>query len=1463
MPSLSKKVLTLYIRNGCERQFILSMYGDPERDKYGLPPRQKSRAGLGLVGKAGYNWQDEKVSELKEIFGEGNVHMIPVEKGKRPKVIPLLPILLQTKEYQFIVEAAYDPDTEIFRSAIGFTSLTDYFGNPLDVSETHPDIIQILSPTFKGLPGKYIDDNRNPYKIGVRSNGDTYHLDDHDERLRLRVIDVKLASEPGAHYFAEVVYYSMTLVAWLEENQLEDQYVVIAAPAVWPGSHEASNFAVQNQEWKKTAYIPTSEDISISLEKDLEVATFDVFAPRLRRLLVEELPALLAKPWQELRWHVDFHCKGCEFLGYPWTDKDGKIDNHPNQCLPTAEKSDHLSRVFGLSRGACQQLNNHQIDKTSSLAITSPDSPAFDEHQGLRAKRTTYPHRALSLLQTKTSIIPNSGGDALMPKWPDLHIYLFLDYDLSTAFTSSIGIRAFWKEPLPYQTHIPASDRHEKKWTEKSGDDEVFLIDSPSLDRERAEFLKFLRHLKKILYEVITQDQNDSQNGRRDRKTQRSSYQIYIWDESQHKHLMRLIGRHLPYILADPDIRTLAWLFPPPELLQNAEDATRQSPITLVSTVVGNTVAVPVAHHYRLMDVVKFIKPSGLPAPSIHPLYEEPFSDLIPAERIHGWWNRIDQWDEIQIQIKKTTQRKTYALNLLISQLEQELKQVLSTQAAPSISKQPRNIGDIAPQSRLWLEFTRLNIALQGFDIHTIRSMPPHEREARLKSARLTKRLSGQEEQSALDALIISAGKTLSRSNDLFLYKMSPDSREVNIKPGDFLYALAPENRFGFLDEHPYRYTKDTSLEKSVHGSTIEVSGITGVSIEAIDRIHGYIALRASVENRIRQLESETVLDFSANVILDPIHKDYLTKKVQLTLQGIGNPSCAISDPKTFLALGIQSNTQPGNSPITPAAEILWQAPVVHSQLTNRAITPIRKELESYFSKTNIGLDYSQWEAWQQALSRRFSLIWGPPGTGKSHTLRATVMGAILGAYLNHQPLHLLITANTYNAIDNVLLDLEKELKSLFPVKPYTLYRVQSKWHPIPDGIGTNYPDLVNLPLNKATPSNDIRDLLDRLNEQSGILILGCPPQQLHNLSVAGKNNEKPKDTIKPWFDLIILDEASQMDVASSALVFSKLSPMGSCVLAGDDLQLPPVQQAEPPKDLEDLVESAYNYFRRHHGILPNALDVNYRSNSTLVEFTKVAGYSANLESYSPNLKLHFASDLPSQKPTDWPEQLYWNDQWNELLDPAHPAVCFIYEDTISSQINDFEADSAAALIWLLNKYLDSKLENERGIEGKIKPYLPTSKYISSDFWKNAVGVVTPHRVQMGKIVYRLQEIFSSDPVEDIRGAVDTVERFQGQQRNVIIASFGLGDPDIIDSEDEFLYNLNRFNVLTSRARAKVILFVTRSLLDHLSDDSKVLEQSRLIKQFAEGFCQPVGSITLGFYKQNGVITRSGQLRRR
>ena len=127
------------------------------------------------------------------------------------------------------------------------------------------------------------------------------------------------------------------------------------------------------------------------------------------------------------------------------------------------------------------------------------------------------------------------------------------------------------------------------------------------------------------------------------------------------------------------------------------------------------------------------------------------------------------------------------------------------------------------------------------------------------------------------------------------------------------------------------------------------------------------------------------------------------------------------------------------------------------------------------------------------------------------------------------------------------------------------------------------------------------------------------------------------------------------------------------------------------------------------------------------------------------------------------------------------------------------------ALLFLLQGRMASRLSNENhAVTGA--PLLPsTTPYAAMDVWREAVGVVTPHRAQQGLIVTRLLQVFNAtgQMADCIKDAVDTVERFQGQQRDVIIASYTLGDPDQIAEEEEFLMSLNRFNVIASRARAQ------------------------------------------------------------
>jgi DNA replication ATP-dependent helicase Dna2 len=92
------------------------------------------------------------------------------------------------------------------------------------------------------------------------------------------------------------------------------------------------------------------------------------------------------------------------------------------------------------------------------------------------------------------------------------------------------------------------------------------------------------------------------------------------------------------------------------------------------------------------------------------------------------------------------------------------------------------------------------------------------------------------------------------------------------------------------------------------------------------------------------------------------------------------------------------------------------------------------------------------------------------------------------------------------------------------------------------------------------------------------------------------------------------------------------------------------------------------------------------------------------------------------------------------------------------------------------------------------------------------IGVVAPYRAQGREIRSQLRQIL---PDAEMRQqiVVDTVERMQGQEREVIIVSLTTSNPTYAANLAEFFFQPERLNVAITRPRTKLIIVGSRHVL--------------------------------------------------
>jgi DNA replication ATP-dependent helicase Dna2 len=400
------------------------------------------------------------------------------------------------------------------------------------------------------------------------------------------------------------------------------------------------------------------------------------------------------------------------------------------------------------------------------------------------------------------------------------------------------------------------------------------------------------------------------------------------------------------------------------------------------------------------------------------------------------------------------------------------------------------------------------------------------------------------------------------------------------------------------------------------------------------------------------------------------------------------------------------------------------------------------------------GFTASQMDAFTAMVDHDLQLVWGPPGTGKTHFLASAIL-CLAEAHRRHElPLRVLLTGFTNAAIDNAL-------RKLIDLAGNGIYQG-------------------NLPIRKIVKDkSDVavavkpKAAAAQFAQDNPICVLGTTVWQARKT--------EPQDLI---YDLVVIDEGSQLKVAETAIPVRRLRPGGRLLIAGDDRQLPPIVQGDyPVTEGEPLLHRSILEALRERDpqdVTVAPLLENFRMCDVLCTYPASSIYPA---AYAPanrevaDRRLSFRAPLP-------------DGFLGKVLDPAHPMVMCVMEEASGAAENLKEARLVAA------------------VAVKLRELLPEGT--DEEFWAERLFIVSPHHAQIRAINKELHKRRDWDATP----FVDTVDKMQGQECDVVLVSYGVADVETALQQKEFIYSLNRLNVAITRARMKTVVFLSRSLLE-------------------------------------------------
>jgi len=405
-----------------------------------------------------------------------------------------------------------------------------------------------------------------------------------------------------------------------------------------------------------------------------------------------------------------------------------------------------------------------------------------------------------------------------------------------------------------------------------------------------------------------------------------------------------------------------------------------------------------------------------------------------------------------------------------------------------------------------------------------------------------------------------------------------------------------------------------------------------------------------------------------------------------------------------------------------------------------------------------------------------YYLLWGPPGTGKTSFI---VRHVVRHLYFNTNE-NILLLAYTNKAVDEIceaICAIQSDFKEKF-------LRIGSRY-----GADTKFSS--NLLINISESMSRRIELIQRIQRT-----------RLFTGTVASIMGKTELFTMKK-FDRIIIDEASQLLEPN---ILGILSRFKKSILIGDHCQLPAVVQQDKHKSkINDSGLASLGFknmsnslFERLYTLCETKnwywaigqLNAQGRMHETIMAFPNQYFYQSQLKALSKVARLTEKLDLIFQNQTE------------KIL--ASKRLVFVPSQISDKDIN-FKTNS-----------------DESRIITQVISSLQTIQKNSQKHW--SIGIITPYRAQIANI---RRELLQND-IDINNITIDTVERYQGGARDIVIISFSINHPIQLNSLSEISENGidRKLNVALTRAKEQIIL----------TGHEPILQQNKLYKSLLDSY---------------------------